>query len=127
MKEERRGSINRTEISMRIFMVMADENKKCVLDVAMSSRRERRLIHILDESHQLGEGLSAHNNTEIIDNFCKHYPSNLENHGRIDETKGEGKPVEELIDEVIGTLGPTSEKYIKASVVGIVPDRNKMN
>tara|TARA_R110001583_G_scaffold180004_1_gene336979 strand:+ start:180 stop:506 length:327 start_codon:yes stop_codon:yes gene_type:complete len=108
-------------------MWFAEDNKKCVLDVAMSSKRERRLIHILDESHQLGENISAHNNTEIIDNFCKHYPSNLENHGRIDETKGEGKPVEELIDEVIGALDPTNEQYMKVSVVGVVPDRNKMN
>ena len=109
---------------MRILMYFADENKKCVLDVAMSSRRERRLIHKLAESHQVGENLSAHNNTEIIDNFCKHYPSNLENHGRIDETKGEGKPAEKLIDEVIGTLNPTNPQYIRAS---IVPNKNQMH
>lgn len=109
---------------MRILMYLADENKKCVLDVSMSSRRERRLIHKLAESHQLGENISAHNNTEIIDNFCKHYPSNLENHGRIDETTREGKPAQELIDEVIGTLDPTNPQYVEVS---IVPNKNQLH
>ncbi len=109
---------------MRILMYFADENKKCVLDVSMSSRRERRLIHKLAETHQIAEDVSATNNTEIIDNFCKHYPSNLENHGRIDETKGEGKAAEELIDEVIGTLDPTNPQYIEVS---IVPNKKQMH
>ena len=69
-------------------MYLADENKKCVLDVSMSSRRERRLIHKLAESHQLGENISAHNNTE-----------------------------QELIDEVIGTLDPTNPQYVEVSIV----------
>jgi len=135
MKEERRGSINRTEISMRIFMVWADENKKGVLDVAMSSRRERRLNHKLSESHQVGEGLSVHNNMEVINDFCKHYHSVLENLGRIDEDTAEGKPVEGLIDELMGTLDsetmstldtldPTSQKYMQ---VTLVPNINKMH
>jgi len=109
---------------MRILMYLADENKKCVLDISISSRRERRLSHIIAESHQLGENISAHNNTEIIDNFCKHYPSNLENHGRIDETTREGKPAQELIDEVIGTLDPTNPQYMEVS---IVPNKNQMH
>ena len=88
MNAGKKGSINRMEDNMRILMYYADVNKKGVLDVSMSSKRERRLAHKLAECHQIAEGVAGTNTTEIIDSFCKHYISNFEYIGRIDERIG---------------------------------------
>ena len=124
MKEERRGSINRTETNMKIIMWDADNNKKNILDISMSSRRERRLVYTINTHHQLAENISALNNIDVINDFCKHYCSKLKYLGPIDNSIEVGQPVEELINEVVKTTEPVEEPYIKAT---LIPEKNKMN
>ena len=103
MKEERRGSINRTETNMKINMWDADKNKKNILDISMSSRRERRLVYTINTHHQLAENISALNNIDVINDFCKHYCSKLKYLGPIDNSIEVGQPVEELINCLLYT------------------------